>query len=193
MAIYFSRSQCVFVRENILVAISPWFERALTPEWCEGQDDVVRFGDATPDTVKVFIYWLIHNQIPDVDNCASVSALEYQKLMVRAWMFAEEKGVPAMQNLVMRALMESLRTVGDGAVSTEVLRLALPITGRGSLLRKALVHEAMLVEAETGLQVLNGVNLVWVDGWYHDAKIAEKEFEKRKGRRARVEKYFVKE
>ncbi|KAK5119895.1 hypothetical protein LTR85_007221 [Meristemomyces frigidus] len=155
------------------------------------EDRSFTFADYTPDTVKVFLYWLTYRRIPamsKLDTGAFMLGSEYQLLLARCWAFGEDKEIPRMQNAVMKAFIASLRQV---EMTVDVLQKVLKFAMRESRLRVAVLEEALYLEADGG-ELLEGLDVKGVFGFGYDMSRAKTAIDKRRGRRGRAAEYLVK-
>lgn len=203
VGIYFSRNKSVrpaVVSESSLSEVSPkYFAKCFDEkspyarfkeEDDEGQDRSFSFSEYSPDTIKIFLYWLTHRKVPSLnafDMSVLTSRSDWQILLARSWDFAEEKQIPQMQNDVMGALVPSLYHL---EMTQDVLQTILKNAQSFGPLRAAVLEEALFLKAD-GCGLLEGLDTN-VFGFTYDMNAAKAAFRKRKGRRGRVEDYLVK-
>ncbi|KAI6907387.1 hypothetical protein KC318_g8969 [Hortaea werneckii] len=100
------------IQRTLLLNLSPWFKKALTSGFIEGQSLTLRFPGVPTDVVQTFVYWIFHGTIRCGDNSVQGEVLEtcreQQALFARLWTFGEEHLLPELQHAAIRALSEQL-------------------------------------------------------------------------------------
>lgn len=203
--IFLSRNTAVqpaIVERSALCGVSAYFRACFDPKNRfakfkeadeEGQECSFTFADYTPDTIKVFLYWLSKDMVPgrsEMDNFppSSYYNSEWQLLLARAYAFAEDKRIPTMQNDVIRPL---LLTFIDTELDLEMLQKILNLAQRQSMLRLAVLEEALHLEHD-GSELLEGLEKKWVCGIEVDMREAKVRFDRRHRARGTAEDYLVK-
>ncbi|KAI7189210.1 hypothetical protein KC316_g4056 [Hortaea werneckii] len=131
------------IQRTLLRDQSPWFEKALTSGFIEGQSLTLRFPGVPSDVVQTFVYWMFRGHMPwDEDN--SVDRMfktheELQALLARLWMFGEEHQLPKLQSQAMWGLCEQLEYTPP---AVELLLEVYEGTAPDSPLREVMVNEA---------------------------------------------------
>ncbi|KAI7188974.1 hypothetical protein D0869_07567 [Hortaea werneckii] len=131
------------IQRTLLLNLSPWFQKALTSGFIEGQSLTLRFPGVPTDVVQTFVYWIFHGTIRWGDNSAQGEMLEtckeQQALFARLWMFGEEHLLPELQHAAICALSEQLL---HAFPTVEPLLEVYEGTAPDSPLRKVMAHEA---------------------------------------------------
>lgn len=179
-----------------LASLSPWFELALAREGKDtGKNAMVRLGDVSPVTIKLFIYWLFTSRVPELEDFEPKDVSdesEYQIQLIQAVKFAEERQIFKMQNDVMLCLARHLKVEHD--MTLPVLQKGLLKSRGNTVLRKLLLREAVWLETNkqrTTGDFLIQVDAKYVDGYDHDLKVAREEFERDRQARRKAEAYLV--
>ncbi|RMY32821.1 hypothetical protein D0866_06342 [Hortaea werneckii] len=90
------------IQRTLLLNLSPWFKKALTSGFIEGQSLTLRFPGVPTDVVQTFVYWIFHGTIRCGDNSVQGEVLEtcreQQALFARLWTFGEEHLLPELQH-----------------------------------------------------------------------------------------------
>lgn len=131
------------IQRTLLLNLSPWFKKALTSGFVEGQSLTLRFPDVPSDVVQTFVYWIFHGTMPWSEDSLGGGMFktsgERQALLARLWMFGEEHLLPELQRAAMRVLSEQqTRTLPAVELLLEVYEGTAP----DSPLRKAMANEA---------------------------------------------------
>ncbi|KAK5122021.1 hypothetical protein LTR85_004267 [Meristemomyces frigidus] len=136
------------IQRTLLTNSSPWFDKALSDHFNEGQDRTLRFPGTSATVVQIFIFWLFNKELPLRDILTDLcrvesrgpSESEIQTLAVRVWIFGEEHMLPRLQNQAMRELHNSLAM---GFPTSETIKEAYEGSAPGSVLRRKLIREAV--------------------------------------------------
>lgn len=131
------------IQRTLLLNLSPWFNKALTSGFIEGQSLTLRFPGVPSNVVQTFVYWIFHGRIPENEDDPEGEKLEghqeLQALLARLWMFCEEHLLPELQHAAMRALSEQL---SKAYPAVELLLEVYEGTAPESPLRKVMAAEA---------------------------------------------------
>ena len=196
--ISFARNRTVrpaIVEETALSAVSKYFLRCFDVAnpyayFKEGEVRKFTFADHTPETIKVFLFWLEMKAIPGLDDLgtgAVITQSEYQTLLARAWCFAADKEVKSMQNDVVRFLFKSFHRHD---MEQDVLQEVIKLSRQGCELKRLVLEEALWLE-EDGSELFEGLEVEHVVGWSYDMIAARRAYEQRHRRRGEVEAYLV--
>ena len=131
------------IQRTLLLNLSPWFKKALTSGFIEGQSLTLRFPGVPTDVVQTFVYWIFHGTIRWDDNNVKGEVLEtcreQQALFARLWMFGEEHLLPELQHAAICVLSERLL---HAFPTVELLLEVYEGTAPNSPLRRVMAHEA---------------------------------------------------
>ncbi|KAI7150306.1 hypothetical protein D0864_08448 [Hortaea werneckii] len=130
------------IQRTLLLNLSPWFDKALTSGFIEGQSLTLRFHDVPADVVQMFVYWIFHRRLPWDEDGPDAEMLEtcrqHQALLARLWMFGEEHLLSELQHAAIRALSDQLLYAFP---AVELLLEVYGGTAPGSSLRTVMANE----------------------------------------------------
>ncbi|KAI7378101.1 hypothetical protein KC336_g19446 [Hortaea werneckii] len=133
------------IQRILLLNLSPWFKKALTSGFIEGQSLTLRFPGVPSDVVQTFVYWIFHGTLPWSDWRDGVAQgdlvqtnEELQAILARLWMFSEEHLLPGLQDVARHALSHQLLYTFP---SVELLLEVYEGTAPDSPLRKLMANE----------------------------------------------------
>ena len=112
----------------------------------------------------------------------------YQCLLVKSYAFAEDKRIKEMMNDVMPIFIQTLSVT---KLIQESLQMCLHIAPRQSMLRMAVLEEALKIKDEDGNRMLNKLDRRWLLGIDGDVSTATARFDQRGGFRGATPEYFV--
>ncbi|KAK3110102.1 hypothetical protein LTR53_015957 [Teratosphaeriaceae sp. CCFEE 6253] len=186
------------VEETALCVVSKIFSRDFSKTWdfarffeAEEEDRQYSFFDYPPVVVETFLYWLVNRSVPTQAACRSESVAtgaDYQMLMVKTYAFAEDKRIKEMMNDVMPVLLE---TLADTKLDQHILQNILRCAGRESMLRMAVLEEALKIKNEDGAHMVDGLDRRWLVGIDADITMATARFSGRGGCRGATPAYLV--
>ncbi|RMY56276.1 hypothetical protein D0863_13032 [Hortaea werneckii] len=131
------------IQRTLLLNLSPWFNKALTSGFIEGQSLTLRFPRVPSDVVQTFVYWIFHGTLRWDEKSPEGAMLktheELLPLFTRLWMFGEEHLLPELQRAAMCALHEELRHIYP---AVKLLLEVYEGTAPDSPLRKLMAYEA---------------------------------------------------
>ncbi|KAI7354413.1 hypothetical protein KC354_g11163 [Hortaea werneckii] len=131
------------IQRTLLLNLSPWFKKALTSDFIEGQSLTLRFPGVPSDVVQTFVYWIFHGTLRWREAVTQGGYFETygrpQALLARLWMFSEEHLLPELQHAAMCALSEQL---SEAFPAVELLLEVYEGTAPDSPLRKLMANEA---------------------------------------------------
>lgn len=133
------------IQRILLSNASPWFEKALSERFKEGQECVLRLSETDDETISLFLYWLIHGKValPASDTMkrdeeGGLPLHSAQRSAVRLWVFGDQHFLPQLQ----KDAMDYLKTVLDIVFpSISLIEEVYHCTPAGSPLRHRFVGE----------------------------------------------------
>lgn len=146
-------SNATTISKNLLCSASPYFIKALQGKFVEASTQTLRLPGCDEDVFRTLVHYLYNNHtLPDYQakhqefpaRGASIPGDDYaadtMDLLIRTWAFGEEHLMPDLQNKAMRALLVFLKVM---SLNPRMIRRAFEVTSEDSMLRKAIVHEAV--------------------------------------------------
>lgn len=195
---YKSTARPAIIEQPKLMNISKIFRRDLDDDnpyskyYTVPQDQrIYHFGEHRPEAVKVFLFWLIHGEVPtlrEIDALELGDVSGYQVILCQAYRLAKDYSIKVLANEVILSLSSSLRRV---PVTFEVLQRVLKLT-RGDKLRELLLDQALQTE-RSGVQLLRRLDKRWLVGIDQDISAARERFEFTFGRFRPAEQYLIEE
>ncbi|KAK4621933.1 hypothetical protein CLAFUW4_07078 [Fulvia fulva] len=196
----------VFVQRAFLSRISPKIKKKI--EQNMGEDGTRNLHlEAPAPVVKLFLFWLFHDRVPSFKDLSDLTPPDtsdyetreqYQIILIKAWVWANDKELPAMQNAIMRHFFDEIDVQ---ILSEDVLQEGLLKTRAGMRMRKALLEELVWLEDHTIIEddddddgnLLEHLNVTYVYGFDQDCEEAIEACEKRCKKRGTAGDYLVKE
>jgi len=198
LQIYFStdfHDEPAVIEKDTLRSLSNAFASTFRRHTEEDERDAIAFCEYTSDTIRLFLYWLTHRRIPDIENVDTLpepssaqAKSDYQLLLTRLYYFAEDKKTPALQNDAMESFVASL---WETDLTLERLQTILLEAPRACKLRLAVLDDALWLEENEGFELLEGLDTNEMSGLMSDMRDAKAAYDGRKGARGKGKDYLV--
>lgn len=136
------KKQTFRVAEGPLTYYSTYFQGALRPgHFKEGEERKIHLTHDDPDVFQLFFYWLFTHQLWDKSLGPGSVPLDWD-LLCRIYVFGDARGIPALRNTAIDALMDKIGVEWEVLLSTQS-HYIYKNTLEGSLLRKLAVDQVV--------------------------------------------------
>ena len=120
-------SEHYWVQSLPLSNASEWFHNTVK-DLIQRKDTYLHFRGTERAVVEHFLYWLFYGKCRFEDYYQAIEDPEqYQTICIKIWIFANDHGLPKLQNQAMEALYGSMQSSGDSlSIVFEVLEPSPP-------------------------------------------------------------------
>lgn len=133
------------LHKDALIRRSTFFKAALTREFRESKENLVKLPEADVEAFAIFAQWIYGKEAVYVDEqntCLETDDHEVRNLMVKTYIFADQLGSLELQNQIVTDYIAGLNTARVVPASEDV-SLAYSSLPEQSLMRKVMVDHTV--------------------------------------------------